>query len=163
MRFSSRSGPAPSSKVEARVTTRVGGEVDSFCGKCKMLLAHIVLAMVGKTIARVRCNTCGTDHAFRRVPGTSTPASVRSPARGARTAVGFAAQIEARGEANARAYSPQATFQVDELIAHPTFGLGIVRAVRRDKVDVAFKTTERVLIHGRAGAGPATESEPATT
>ena len=145
------------------MTTRVGGEVDSFCGKCKMLLAHTVLAMVGKSIARVRCNTCGTDHAFRKAPGNSAPASARSTPRSARVVVGFAAQIEARGAATARAYSPQATFQVDELIAHPTFGLGIVQAVRRDKVDVAFKASERTLIHGRAGAGAGPESRPAGT
>jgi hypothetical protein len=145
------------------VTTRVGGEVDSFCGKCKMLLAHTVLAMVAKSIARVRCNTCGTDHAFRRAPGTAAVAPARSTSRAARVVLGFAAQIEARGATNARAYNPQATFQVDELIAHPTFGLGIVQAVRRDKVDVAFKATERTLIHGRAGGGAGPESRPAGT
>jgi hypothetical protein len=145
------------------VTTRVGGEVDSFCGKCKMLLAHTVLAMVGKSIARVRCNTCGTDHAFRRVPGTAAATPARNTARPARVVLGFAAQIEARGASNARAYSPQATFQVDELIAHPTFGLGIVQAVRRDKVDVAFKAAERTLIHGRAPGGAGPESRPAGT
>jgi len=42
---------------------------------------------------------------------------------------------------------------VDDLISHPVFGLGIVRAVRRDKVDVAFKASERTLIHARARAG----------
>ena len=145
------------------MTTRVGGEVDSFCGKCKMLLAHTVLAMVGKSIARVRCNTCGTDHAFRRAPGSPSTTAVRGTPRAARVLVGFAAQIEARGASSARTYSPQATFQVDELIAHPTFGLGIVQAVRRDKVDVAFKASERTLIHGRPGAGAGPESQPAGT
>lgn len=143
------------------MTTRVGGDVDSFCGKCKFVLAHTVLAMVGKTIARVRCNTCGTDHAFRRAPGAPAPSTVRSDARAARVVVGFAAQIEARGANTARAYSPLATFAVDELIAHPTFGLGIVQAVRRDKVDVAFKAAERTLVHGRPGAASGTETQPA--
>lgn len=143
------------------MTTRVGGDVDSFCGKCKFVLAHTVLAMVGKTIARVRCNTCGTDHAFRRAPGTPALAPPRRGERPARAVVTFAAQIEARGMSTARAYSPLATFQVDELIAHPTFGLGIVRAVRRDKVDVAFKAAERTLIHGRPAAAGGTESQTA--
>jgi hypothetical protein len=143
------------------VTTRVGGDVDSFCGKCKFVLAHTVLAMVGKTIARVRCNTCGTDHAFRRAPGGSPAAPTRTNTRPTRVVVSFAAQIEARGPSTARAYTPSATFQVDELIAHPTFGLGIVRAVRRDKVDVAFKAAERTLIHGRPAAHHGTASQPA--
>jgi hypothetical protein len=148
--------------MEVRVMARVGGDVDGFCGRCKLVLAHTVLAMVGKTVARVRCNTCGTDHAFRRATGSAVTPSVRSTTtRPAKVVVGFAAQIEARGASTARAYSPRATFKVDELIAHPTFGLGIVRAVRQDKVDVAFKAAERVLIHGRPGADPGTESQPA--
>ena len=143
------------------MTTRVGGDVDGFCGKCKFVLAHTVLAMVGKTIARVRCNTCGSDHAFRRAPGASAPARTPTGSRPARTLVGFAAQIEARGASTARAYSPALTFQVDELITHPTFGLGIVRAVRLDKVDVAFKAAERTLVHGRQPAGATSETSSA--
>ena len=54
-------------------THRVGGEVDAFCTRCKMSLAHTILAMVGTRIARVRCNTCGGDHAFRREPGSEAP------------------------------------------------------------------------------------------
>ncbi len=138
--------------------TRAGGEVDSHCGKCKMVLAHTVLAVVGSSIARVRCNTCGSDHAFRRTPGTAAPG--RTTSRPARVVLGFEAQIQARGVETARAYSPLSTFQVDELISHPSFGLGIVRAVRQDKVDVAFKAAERTLIHGRA---PATATESRTT
>jgi len=143
------------------VSTRVGGEVDGFCGRCKMVLAHTVLAMVGKAVARVRCNTCMTDHAYRRAPGTAAPTPARSGSRPTRVVIGFDAQVEAKGAASARAYSPRTTFQVDELISHPTFGLGIVRAVRQDKVDVAFKAAERTLIHGRTVPGAKAESDPA--
>jgi hypothetical protein len=143
------------------VTTRVGGDVDGFCGKCKFVLAHTVLAMVGTTVARVRCNTCGSDHAFRRGPGATAPVQRQSATRPARTVLGFAAQIEARGVGTARAYSPSVTFQVDELITHPTFGLGIVQAVRQDKVDVAFKASERTLVHGRKASGTTSETSPA--
>ena len=135
--------------------------MDGFCGRCKMVLAHTVLAMVGKTIARVRCNTCMTDHAYRRAPGTTTPA--RAGARPSKVVISFEAQIEARGASTARAYSPRDTFRVDELISHPTFGLGIVRAVRQDKVDVAFKAAERTLIHARAVPGPAAAGDPAAS
>ena len=52
-------------------THKVGGEVDAFCTRCKMDLAHTILAMVGTKPVRVRCNTCGGDHAFRGPPGAS--------------------------------------------------------------------------------------------
>jgi len=132
------------------VTIRVGGEVDGFCGRCKMVLAHTVLAMVGSSIARVRCNTCGADHAYRRAAGPASAAPRQSAGTAHRVVLGFEEQIQARGAHTARGYTPAETFVVDELISHPVFGLGFVRAVRRDKVDVAFKAAERTLVHGRA-------------
>ena len=61
-------------------THKVGGEVDAFCTRCKMTLAHTILAMVGTKIARVKCNTCGGDHAYRGEPGKSTAAPRKSRA-----------------------------------------------------------------------------------
>jgi len=132
---------------------RVGGVIDAWCTRCKMSLGHTILAMVGGKPVRVRCNTCGADHAYRRAPGPASASPRPRTAGDARVVLGFEAQIQARGAETARGYSPTETFAVDDLISHPVFGLGIVRAVRRDKVDVAFKAAERTLIHGRAPAG----------
>src|SRR5688572_12196869 len=148
---------------------KVGGEVDAFCTRCKMMLAHTILAMVGTTIARVQCNTCNGQHAFRSPPGASSSRSRSSSSSGASSTATRAASRESlvktvsswdeemRGKdlSRARKYSPRETFAVDDVVDHPTFGLGLVRAVRVDKVEVAFKAQERTLIHGRADAGGA--------
>ena len=42
------------------MASKTGGEVDCFCTRCKMVLAHTILAMVGDRPARVKCNTCHT-------------------------------------------------------------------------------------------------------
>jgi len=129
-------------------THKVGGEVDSFCTKCKLHLAHTVLAMVGIKIVRVRCNTCGSDHAFR-----STPSRTRAPsqARGSheRVVISFEQLLAGKDVAHAAKYSPKAAYGLDQVIDHPTFGLGIVSAVREDKVDVVFKADQKTLVHGR--------------
>src|SRR5438132_3414963 len=53
---------------------KVGGSIDSWCGKCKMVLAHTIEAMVGEKPARVHCNTCKSQHAYRPgAPVTKTP------------------------------------------------------------------------------------------
>jgi hypothetical protein len=132
-------------------THRVGGEVDATCTRCKMVLAHTILAMVGSKIARVRCNTCGSDHVYR---GTQTAARgvaarTRTPPA-EKTTVGWEAQLAALGPGNALDYRPDHHYSVDQVVRHPTFGLGIVRAVRQDKMDVAFKTDERTLVQGRS-------------
>lgn len=84
----------------------------------------------------------------QRAPSSEDSPQLRGPNRGS-------------GAGTARAYSPSVTFQVDELITHPAFGLGIVQAVRRDKVDVAFKASERTLVHGRQAASTVSETSPA--
>ncbi|MFY0576846.1 hypothetical protein ACN28S_23190 [Cystobacter fuscus] len=61
---------------------KVGGEVDAFCTRCRLTLAHTILAMVGTKIARVRCNTCNGDHAFRSAPGTTDRPSTSSRSSG---------------------------------------------------------------------------------
>jgi hypothetical protein len=40
---------------------------------------------------------------------------------------------------------------VDQVIQHPTFGLGLVTAIRGDKVDITFKSEAKTLVHGRGG------------
>lgn len=44
----------------------VGKDVLSYCGKCKLNLGHTIVAMKdSKHIAKVKCNTCLTIHAFK--------------------------------------------------------------------------------------------------
>jgi hypothetical protein len=147
-------------------THKVGGEVDALCGRCKMTLAHTILAMVGTAIARVECNTCRAQHSYKTGDGAST-ARARNASAGSsqairaasreslvKTVVSFEEQLRGKNLDQARKYSPKDTYAVDEVMSHPTFGYGLVRAVRPDKVDVAFKASERTLVHGR-GEAPA--------
>ncbi|MFP2927358.1 hypothetical protein ACLESO_19605 [Pyxidicoccus sp. 3LG] len=141
---------------------RVGGEVDAPCTRCKLTLAHTILAMVGTKIARVRCNTCNGDHVYRAPPGVTDRPSSSGTARAARAAsaaatkaekiiISFEEQLSAKDVANASKYSPKDTYQVDQVIQHPTFGTGFVTAVRGDKVDITFRTETKTLVHGRGG------------
>ncbi len=145
-------------------THKVGGEVDAFCTRCKLTLAHTILAMVGTKIARVRCNTCGGDHVYRSAPGTtdrpSSSASRGGTSRAAsspraekpeKVVISFEEQLAGKDIANAPRYSPKDTYRVDQVIQHPTFGLGLVTAVRGDKVDITFKSETKTLVHGRGG------------
>jgi hypothetical protein len=138
---------------------KVGGEVDAYCTKCRMTLAHTVLAMLGSKIARVRCNTCGGDHSFRGAPGaaprSSAPANAKRTTKAEKIVISFQEQLASKDLASARVYNIRDTYAADEVINHPTFGLGIVTAVRADKVEVAFKADAKTLVHGRGGGAQA--------
>lgn len=147
-------------------TYKVGGEVDAFCTRCKLTLAHTILAMVGTKIARVRCNTCGGDHVYRSAPGATDRPAASSSSHGTsssrasapradkpeKVVISFEEQLAGKDIANAPKYSPKDTYKVDQVIQHPTFGLGLVTAVRGDKVDIAFKSESKTLVHARGGA-----------
>ncbi|WP_082342926.1 DUF3553 domain-containing protein [Vulgatibacter incomptus] len=137
---------------------KVGGEVDGYCTRCRMVLGHTILAMVGTKIARVRCNTCMGDHVFRpQPPGTKVEKArgegvVRPKARAApreRAEVRpFESLFSERALARARRYSPKERFSEGDVVEHPTFGLGLVEGVRHDKIDVTFKAGGKTLVHG---------------
>lgn len=154
---------------------RVGGDVDAFCTRCKLLLGHTVLAMVGERIAKVRCNTCQGEHAYKAgPPGTSSPKATAEPrvrrttarttTRSVRAAVEtlpFEELFAGRDPASATPYSPRGRFSRGELIHHPTFGLGVVQADRGGKFDVIFRSGVKTLIHGLAAPPPAAREQEA--
>jgi hypothetical protein len=44
---------------------RLGDVIDDFCVKCKRIMNHSVVSMVGPDPAKVRCRTCYSDHDYR--------------------------------------------------------------------------------------------------
>ncbi len=150
--------PAPSS-------IRVGGEIDAFCTKCDLNLAHTIIAMVGPKVVKVKCNTCGNDHQYRgeqplvKAQSFANPkrATSAAPRKAAAVVISWEDQFKGKDLSHAKKYSPKETFVVDEVVDHPTFGLGLVRAVRGDKVDIAFKQHDKTLVHAK-GDGAAKPS-----
>jgi hypothetical protein len=45
---------------------RLGDIIDDYCVKCKRIMNHAVVSMVGTEPAKVRCRTCYSDHDYRR-------------------------------------------------------------------------------------------------
>ncbi len=44
---------------------RLGDDIDDFCVKCKRVMNHSVVSIMGDLPAKVRCRTCHGDHDFR--------------------------------------------------------------------------------------------------
>ena len=150
--FTDRAKGGPTKdRTDLMASHKVGGEVDAFCTRCRLTLAHTILAMVGTKVARVRCNTCGGEHKYR---GTSAPARKGSwaPAseRATRPAVtSWEALLREKDLSRARQYTARERFQADDVLEHPVFGIGLVREVRGDKISVAFKADVKTLVHGK--------------
>lgn len=136
---------------------RVGGEVDDDCHTCKLNLAHTILAMVGDKVERVQCNTCGSQHRFRSsqplqrnsFAAPKAPAAARARATPRPKKNDFDDAVVGKDVSRARRYAVSETFAVDEVVDHLSFGLGVVTAVRGDKVDVVFRAGVKTLAHGK--------------
>ncbi len=126
---------------------KVGGEVDAFCTRCQLLLAHTVIAMVGAVPVKVECNTCRNVHRFRGASTAAKPSVPRSPRGGPK--VSFEEMLAGRtGEP--RRYAPTVSFAAGDVLDHATFGRGFVSGVKDPgKVEVTFRAGVKTLIHGK--------------
>lgn len=133
----------------------VGGYVDAYCGKCKGVTSHIVLAKVGVKPTRVECRTCHAMHAYKA--GASASGSTRSSGRTSSRAaeprpeeVWASSMRQARGEAIT--YTPGGQYQVGNRLQHARFGEGVVVRLASGTVcEVVFKTGTVKLIMGSSG------------
>jgi hypothetical protein len=133
---------------------KVAQDVLNYCGKCKMRVAHVITAKVGEKIARVKCKICGSDHNFRRTVSRSAPGRTKSTKPKKPSALSIHRLWEEKTSgidmSDVNSYSPKKSYKVDDLISHPTFELGVVTEVMGGhKMRVAFKDSEKILIHER--------------
>jgi hypothetical protein len=149
---------------------KTGGEVDSWCTKCRLVLNHRIIAMVGPKPVRVECSTCGSHHNYRgHAPGEkpeAAPRSARVVGAGASSSSSARAprgptraqqeqldreklwekSIAGKSPRDFKAYRVNLTFQAGELIRHSKFGDGVVlRVVDAHKVEILFKDEPRTL------------------
>jgi hypothetical protein len=133
---------------------KVGGEVDTLCSRCELVLAHTVIAMVGPAPVKVQCNTCRTVHRHRAPAAAGRPSPRTSGARTSPRAPSpsFDEQLASR-KAPPRRYAPAESFGPGDVVDHPTFGRGFVSADKGpDKIEVTFRTGVRTLVQGKRPA-----------
>ncbi|MCS6900151.1 MAG: hypothetical protein RMJ98_10930 [Myxococcales bacterium] len=134
-------------------------EIDAYCTKCKLDLAHRIISLDGEKPYKVECLTCRGVHRYRSPKsapaelrttktksGQATPTSSalsgakavsKTPSTKALAAMEAENQRERDWERRVsgkslqefKPYRPSATFSVDELIHHTKFGDGFVARV----------------------------------
>ena len=149
---------------------KTGGDVDSWCTKCRLMLTHRIVAMVGSKPVRVECQTCHSQHNFRaRPPGEVAPkaagaARVAGPTKAPRVTSASKLEQERREREQSwqRAvsgrlvsdflkYNVKGTFQVGDLVKHSKFGDGVVtRVIDAHKIEILFRDEPRTLAQALA-------------
>lgn len=138
---------------------RVGSNIDAWCTKCKLILAHTIEAIAGSVIKRVQCNTCRGKHQFKSTePGTKSVASpVSHKTAGAPKSKSkpsdYAKLLNGKDLSRAYVYSISRHFAKGDIINHSKFGVGVV-VDEKDmaKIEVLFESGPKILIHSRVVA-----------
>jgi hypothetical protein len=137
---------------------RPGGNVDSWCGKCKLFLAHTIEAMVGDKPARVHCNTCKVQHSYKpHEPGKGSrkvrerePGGSPGPQSGRTRSSRYEALLKGKNMALAKRYSSKDSYVPGDVVDHPGFGVGVATVLKDvTKIEVFFQDGPKLLIQGR--------------
>jgi hypothetical protein len=144
--------------MEIETTLKPGSNIDSWCGPCKLILAHTIEAMVGQKPVRVHCNTCKAQHTYKPYkPGESQrkvrerePDGTLRPLPAKPRASQYQKLLKGKDMALAKPYSTKDNYTAGDVLDHPSFGVGVTTAIKDGtKIEVVFEAGIKVLVHGR--------------
>jgi len=130
---------------------RAGEEILSYCGKCKLALAHVVVALKDNgTIGKCECKTCAAVHLYKdpdnmgKKKAKAAPKDPKIPVE----QLWKTALAKAKGEL--KPYFMSETYKAGDIIEHPTFGKGVVELVVSDnKIQALFEHDVKMLACAR--------------
>ena len=133
----------------------VGKDVLSYCTKCKLNLGHTIVAMKDvKHIAKVKCNTCLTLHAYKdpsvssKQNKTRTKKTLMNPSKIISVSDLWMEKMSSTKK-KSTPYSMDLKFLKGAIIDHTQFGPGIVEKVVDDKIEVIFRHEIKTLVHNK--------------
>lgn len=138
-------------------TIGVGKEILSNCSRCKLILAHIIVTMKSATEPdKVMCKTCKSTQSYKDPSAKKKKTSIAKVISNARTAGKKSTEsvgdlwnkAMAKSTGGQKDYSIKDSFQMGDVINHPTFGQGVVeRLIDNNKIEVLFQDDYRTLMH----------------
>ncbi|MEW5802472.1 MAG: hypothetical protein AB1847_10275 [bacterium] len=144
----------------------VGTEIDAYCTKCRLILNHVVAAMVGTRPKKVECLTCHSQHVYR----ASEPGSRVRAASAGTSAVSKQEKEQEKKRAklkrmqekekelwretlakkdlsSAKPYTMADSYELEDVINHNRFGMGIVtHLITPQKMEVLFEDGYRCMV-----------------
>ncbi len=128
----------------------------TFCKKCDVDRYHKVLAHTTATSAKIECEVCHSKKKYslpkEKKATTARKPSSRAPSANQRKsnhATEYQQLLASLSTMEEKPYSLKGKFEIANKISHPKFGLGIVRSVQIDKIEVVFSDEVKLLIHNR--------------
>ena len=136
-----------------------GDIIEARCTRCRAVMNHRIIAMVGEQIVRVECNTCNGAHNYhepkepkKAAAGSTAARKTATAPRQTRKEPGAADRLEwselqpSMDKEKAIPYDMGRKYRLSDVIAHPTFGLGVVKTlIAPSKMEVLFEEGKKLL------------------
>jgi hypothetical protein len=136
----------------------VAQRVYTDCKKCSSERYHVVLAHTSPTSAKVECEVCHSKKTYKLPKTTaekvkkSSSRPKKSPSAESRKSshqTEYNQLLEDQAAGEVHKYSMKIKFIVLQKVEHPKFGLGVIKSVQSDKIEVVFPDEIRLLVHNR--------------
>lgn len=120
------------------------------CKKCEVERYQVVLAHTTSKAAKLECEVCHTKNTLK-IGSAASKKTAAGKARAAKSAGNHKVRWEQLvGQAkNPTPYNMREAFEIETVIEHPKFGLGVVTALTNSSIQVVFEDQERSLVHNR--------------
>lgn len=121
------------------------------CKKCDVDRYQVVLAHTSSKAAKLECEVCHTKNTFKvESASTTTKGGKKKTTKSTRGSHKVRWEQLTQGSSQeATPYNMKKAFEVESLIDHPKFGLGVVTALTNSSIQVVFEDQERSLVHNR--------------
>ena len=132
-----------------------GQDILCVCSKCKMVLNHLIASAYDGEPIHVICYTCKTKHkySFKKNPGykksfndTTVKKRKKKPTVEEKTGLKFDWNLVSKEE---KSYSIKGKFEINDTIAHPKFGVGVVQQEDKYTISVLFNDGSKKLVHNK--------------
>ncbi|MEW6684061.1 MAG: hypothetical protein AB1451_14275 [Nitrospirota bacterium] len=119
------------------------------CSTCEQIVARFAGAGIRPLRVAIKCRRCGAVHRHHASP-SSPPLKARRSAKAAAALaheVTYERLLAVTAGRKSRPYSVSGIFRPNDVIEHPTFGLGVVtHLLAGDKIQVVFKNGDKLLV-----------------
>jgi hypothetical protein len=119
------------------------------CSTCEQIVARFAGAGIRPLRVAIKCRRCGAVHRHHASPSTPPLKARRSSKAAAALAheVTYERLLAVTSGRKSRPYSVSGIFRPNDVIEHPTFGLGVVtHLIAGDKIQVVFKNGGKLLV-----------------
>lgn len=133
----------------SRITTPTAVEPASgACSTCDQIVARFAGAGIRPLRVAIKCRRCGAVHRHHSPPPAPVKARRSSKAAAAIAhEVAYERLLAVTSGRKSRPYSLSGAFRPNDVIEHPTFGLGVVtHLIAGDKIQVVFKNGDKLLV-----------------